>query len=326
MRPHTHNDALNVPAPQGADKIVVAALYKFVALKGLAQHQQALRTICRRKKIMGTVLLAKEGINGTISATYKDMQALMDWFGAHALFHDIKPKYSFAPAHIFYRMKVRLKKEIVTMGEPDIDPAHCVGRYVPPQEWDALIDDPETLVIDTRNDYEVAIGTFEHAVNPNTARFRDFPAWLDGYLAQLPADKQPKNIAMFCTGGIRCEKSTSYLVSKGFENIFHLEGGILKYLETQPEATSKWQGECFVFDHRVSVKHGLVPGDYDMCHACRMPLTAEEKNHAQYQAGMSCPKCYGTHNAAREQRFRERQKQIELARARGEKHIGARET
>ncbi|HCL48170.1 MAG TPA: hypothetical protein DHW86_01510, partial [Rhodobiaceae bacterium] len=222
----------------------------------------------------------------------------------------------------FHRMKVRLKQEIVSMGQPHIDPVGAVGTYVRPEDWNALITRDDTLVIDTRNAYEVAIGTFDGAVNPETDSFRAFPAWVDGYLAALPDDKRPKNIAMFCTGGIRCEKSTAYLVGQGYENIFHLQGGILKYLETVPQEDSTWQGDCFVFDERVSVTHGLAEGDYDMCHACRMPLSAAEKNLTSYEPGVACLHCIETRSEADRQRFRERQKQIKLATARGEKHIG----
>ena len=206
------------------------------------------------------------------------------------------------------------------MGQPDIDPVGDVGAYVKPVDWNALIADPDTLVIDTRNAYEVAIGTFDGAVNPQTDSFREFPAWVDNYLAQL--EEKPTNIAMFCTGGIRCEKSTAYLVGQGYENIFHLEGGILKYLETVEAADSAWQGECFVFDERVSVRHGLEEGDYDMCHACRMPLSAEEKQLNSYEPGVACVHCIDTRSEADRVRFRERQKQIKLAAARGETHIG----
>jgi UPF0176 protein len=219
-------------------------------------------------------------------------------------------------------MKVRLKREIVTMGQPDIDPENSVGTYVSPQDWNALISASDTLVIDTRNRYEVAIGTFENAVDPETASFRDFPAWIENYMADLPEEKRPKNIAMFCTGGIRCEKATSYLRARGYENVFHLEGGILKYLETMPAEDSAWRGECFVFDQRVSVKHGLAPGAYDQCHACRTPLTQEDKQRASFEHGVSCLHCIDAHDDSDRARFRERQKQIRLSKERGQAHIG----
>ncbi len=208
------------------------------------------------------------------------------------------------------------------MGEPHVDPAGLVGTYVQPQDWNALIHEPGTLVIDTRNDYEVAIGKFDTAVDPKTATFREFPDWVKANLDNLPKDERPKAIAMYCTGGIRCEKATSYLVAKGYENIFHLEGGILKYLETVPPEQSAWQGECFVFDQRVSVGHGLEPGPYELCNACRMPLSAEEKCSPLFEQGVSCPKCHGTHDTEKVASLRERQRQIDLARERGETHMG----
>ncbi|MEC7177293.1 MAG: rhodanese-related sulfurtransferase, partial [Pseudomonadota bacterium] len=235
----------------------------------------------------------------------------------------LEVKFSFAEEQPFYRMKVRLKKEIVTLGQPAVDPTNTVGTYVDPADWNRLIDDPDTLVIDTRNDYEVSIGTFENAVNPETSSFRDFADFVEDKLKPLIKDKKPKNIAMFCTGGIRCEKSTSYLLQEGFENVFHLKGGILKYLETIPQDNSKWQGECFVFDGRVSVGHDLQPGSYDMCHACRMPLSSEEKQHPAYRPGISCPKCIDNLSEAQIKRFSDRQTQVELAKQRGEAHIGS---
>ena len=298
----------------------VAAFYKFVRLDDFEALQPALQAHCKKHGVLGTILLAREGINGTVCGTQAAIDALMLAFAADARLADIKPKFSFASEPAFYRMKVRLKKEIVTMGQPDIDPVGDVGAYVKPADWNALIAVPDTLVIDTRNAYEVAIGTFDGAVNPETASFREFPEWIDGYLAQL--EEKPKNIAMFCTGGIRCEKSTAYLVGQGYENIFHLQGGILKYLETIAEDDSKWQGDCFVFDERVSVRHGLAEGDYDMCHACRMPLAAADKELNSYEPGVSCLHCIGARSEADRTRFRERQKQMRLAEARGEKHIG----
>jgi UPF0176 protein len=281
-----------------------------------------LQAHCVALGVLGTILLAREGINGTVCGSQAAIDGLMAAFGADARLADIQPKFSTAAAPAFHRMKVRVKSEIVTMGQPDIDPVGAVGAYVKPEAWNALIAEPDTLLIDTRNAYEVAIGTFDGAVDPQTTSFREFPEWVDAYLDALPADKQPKKIAMFCTGGIRCEKSTAYLVSKGFESIFHLEGGILKYLETVEEKDSAWRGDCFVFDQRVSVRHGLVEGDYDMCHACRMPLTEGEKNLNSYEPGVACLHCIDTHSEADRTRFRERQKQIKLAKARGEKHIG----
>ena len=311
---------ISVPEAPADTPIVVSAFYKFVALEDYKAIQPALQAHCKAHGVLGTILLAREGINGTVCGTQAAIEALMQAFAADARLADIKPKFSFASEPAFYRMKVRLKKEIVTMGQPDIDPVGAVGAYVKPADWNALIGDPDTLVIDTRNAYEVAIGTFDGAVNPETASFREFPEWIDNYLAQL--EEKPKNIAMFCTGGIRCEKSTAYLVGQGYENIFHLDGGILKYLETVDEADSAWQGDCFVFDERVSVRHGLAEGDYDMCHACRMPLAAEDKKLNSYEPGVSCLHCIEARSEADRTRFRERQKQMRLAEARGEKHIG----
>ena len=317
-----HKGPEPVPETPPDREVIVAAFYKFIHLSDPVGLQRDLQKTCEAADILGTILVAPEGINGTVCASHEGMSALMAYFADSAYFSDIQPKYSFAEEPAFYRMKVRLKREIVTMGQPDIDPENSVGTYVPPQDWNALIGVPDTLVIDTRNRYEVAVGTFENAVDPQTASFRDFPAWIENYMADLPENERPKNIAMFCTGGIRCEKATSYLRARGYENVFHLEGGILKYLETVAAEDSAWRGECFVFDQRVSVKHGLAPGAYDQCHACRMPLTAEEKQFASFEHGVSCLHCIDTHNEADRARFRERQKQMRLSKERGQAHIG----
>ncbi len=317
-----HKGPEPVPETPPDREVIVAAFYKFIHLSDPVGLQRDLQKTCEAADILGTILVAPEGINGTVCASHEGMSALMAYFADSSYFSDIQPKYSFAEEPAFYRMKVRLKQEIVTMGQPDIDPENSVGTYVPPQDWNALIGAPDTLVIDTRNRYEVAVGTFENAVDPQTASFRDFPAWIENYMADLPENERPKNIAMFCTGGIRCEKATSYLRARGYENVFHLEGGILKYLETVAAEESAWRGECFVFDQRVSVKHGLAPGAYDQCHACRMPLTAEEKQFASFEHGVSCLHCIDTHNEADRARFRERQKQMRLSKERGQAHIG----
>ena len=317
-----HKGPEPVPETPPDREVIVAAFYKFIHLSEPVGLQRDLQKTCEAADILGTILVAPEGINGTVCASHEGMSALMAYFADSAYFSDIQPKYSFAEEPAFYRMKVRLKQEIVTMGQPDIDPENSVGTYVPPQDWNSLIGAPDTLVIDTRNSYEVAVGTFENAVDPQTASFRDFPAWIENYMADLPENERPKNIAMFCTGGIRCEKATSYLRARGYENVFHLEGGILKYLETVAAEDSAWRGECFVFDQRVSVKHGLAPGAYDQCHACRMPLTAEEKQLASFEHGVSCLHCIDTHNEADRARFRERQKQMRLSKERGQAHIG----
>ena len=318
----THTSSPPVPETPPHKGVIVAAFYKFIHLSDPVAVQRDLQKACESAGILGTILIAHEGINGTVCASREGICALMTHFADSLCFSDIKPKYSFAEEPAFYRMKVRLKREIVTMGQPDIDPEKSVGTYVSPQDWNALISASDTLVIDTRNHYEVAIGTFENAVDPKTASFRDFPAWIENYLADLPEEKRPKNIAMFCTGGIRCEKATSYLRARGYENVFHLEGGILKYLETMPAENSAWRGECFVFDQRVSVKYGLAPGTYDQCHACRTPLTQEDKQRASFEHGVSCLHCIDAHDDTDRARFRERQKQIRLSKERGQAHIG----
>ncbi len=318
----THTSSPPVPETPSEKGVIIAAFYKFIQLSDPVAVQHDLQKACESAGILGTILIAHEGINGTVCALREGICALMAHFADSPYFFDIQPKYSFAKEPAFYRMKVRLKREIVTMGQPDIDPKNSVGTYVSAQDWNALISASETLVIDTRNRYEVAIGTFENAVDPETASFRDFPAWIENYMADLPEEKRPKNIAMFCTGGIRCEKATSYLRSRGYENVFHLEGGILKYLETMPAEDSAWRGECFVFDQRVSVKHGLAPGAYDQCHACRIPLTQEDTQRASFEHGVSCLHCIDAHDDADRARFRERQKQIHLSKERGQAHIG----
>ena len=318
----TYTSSPLVPETPPDKGVFVAAFYKFIHLSDPVAVQRDLQTACESAGILGTILIAHEGINGTVCASREGICALMAHFANSRYFSDIQPKYSFAEEPAFYRMKVRLKREIVTMGQPNIDAENSVGTYVSPQDWNALISASDTLVIDTRNRYEVAIGTFENAVDPETASFRDFPAWIENYMADLPEEKLPKNIAMFCTGGIRCEKATSYLRARGYENVFHLEGGILKYLETMPAEDSAWRGECFVFDQRVSIKHGLAPGAYDQCHACRTPLTQEDKQRASFEHGVSCLHCIDAHDDTDRARFRERQKQIRLSKERGQAHIG----
>ena len=298
--------------------LIVAALYKFAALPDFADHKNGIEAVCRAQGVKGTILLAAEGVNGTIAGSRAGIDAVLDHLRALPGCADLEHKESHAETMPFLRMKVRLKKEIVTMGVEGIDPTSTVGTYVEPEDWNTLISDPDVVVIDTRNDYEVGIGTFEGAVNPETETFREFPAWFEAF---KETNEKPK-IAMFCTGGIRCEKSTAYLKSQGIEDVYHLKGGILKYLETVPEAESKWEGECFVFDSRVSVGHGLELGSYDQCYACRRPITDEDKQTDAYVKGISCPACIGEFSEADKARFAERQKQIELARARGEEHIG----
>ena len=298
--------------------IVVTALYHFVRLDDHTQYRQPLLDLMEAREIRGTLLLASEGINGTVAGSETAIVELLDWLKSQPPFAGLSHKESRCADMPFYRTKVKLKKEIVTMGVEGIDPRHIVGTYVKPKDWNALISDPDVLLIDTRNDYEVGIGTFEGAVNPNTQTFREFPDYVE---RELDPERHTK-VAMFCTGGIRCEKSTAFLKEKGFDEVYHLEGGILKYLEEVPEAQSMWRGECFVFDNRVTVGHGLKPGNYDQCHACRRPISAADKTHAHFEAGVSCPHCYDEVTEERRQRFIERERQVQLARARGEHHIG----
>jgi len=301
----------------------VAAMYKFAALPDFETLQTPLQAVCRANQVMGTILLAEEGINGTVAGPRKGIELVVAHIQSDPRFEGISIKYSYTKKMPFHRMKVRLKKEIVTLGRPVADPNKQVGTYVKPEDWNDLISDPDVILVDTRNEYEVAIGTFRGAEDPKTASFREFPEWVEALKARVTEGKKPK-VAMFCTGGIRCEKASSYMKTEGFEDVYHLEGGILKYLENVSEEESLWEGECFVFDQRVSVEHGLTPGSYDMCHACRRPISEEEKAAPQYQPGVSCPHCYDASSPEQIARFRSRQKQIDLAKKRNEKHLGAR--
>ena len=298
--------------------IVVCALYKFVTLDEHEALRAPLLELMAEHEIRGTLLLASEGINGTVAGPRAAIDALLAHLKADPRLADLDHKESLDDENPFYRAKVRLKQEIVTLGVEGIDPRRSVGTYVEPEEWNDLISDPDTVLIDTRNEYEIGIGTFRNAVNPNTETFREFPEYVKQHLD--PA--QNKKVAMFCTGGIRCEKSTAYLKQLGFENVYHLKGGVLKYLEEVPEEKSMWEGECFVFDNRVSVGHGLVKGGHDQCHACRVPITEEDKLSPLYEKGVSCPRCHAAYTAERKARFKERERQITLARDRGENHIG----
>jgi UPF0176 protein len=302
--------------------VQVAAFYGFTAMAELPPLQQELRDLAEAGAVRGTILLAEEGVNGTISGPEGGVQAVLARLRQLPGLAGLEAKFSEAPQQAFHRLKVRIKREIVTMGCPTVKPAEQVGTYVPPQQWDALIRDPEVLVVDTRNAYEVAVGTFEGAMDPGTESFREFPAWVERELRPLVEQRQPKAIAMFCTGGIRCEKSTAYLLQQGFENVHHLQGGILRYLEEMPEQGSSWQGECFVFDQRVSVNHQLEPGSYSLCHACGLPLAPADREHASYREGVSCVHCIDCFSDADRARFAERQRQMHLARQRGEQHIG----
>lgn len=298
--------------------LTVAALYHFTRFTDPAALRGPLARLACGLGVKGSLLLAPEGINGTIAGSHTAIEAVLAHIRALPGCADLEWKESFSETMPFGRMKVRLKREIVTMGQPDVDPRARVGHYVEAADWNALISAPDVAVIDTRNDYEVAIGTFEGAIDPGTRSFSEFPAWWQANKARF----HNKRIAMFCTGGIRCEKSTNYLLGQGVEEVFHLKGGILKYLEEMPASDSLWRGGCFVFDQRVSVGHGLVPGDHRMCHACRRPLEPADRARPEYEEGVSCHHCIDEFDDARRARFRERQRQIELARARGEQHLG----
>jgi len=298
----------------------VAALYCFAPLTRYRELQAPLRDLCQRHGVKGTLLLAHEGINGTIAGSPEAIKAVVDFITTQPELKSPELKYSTASKMPFLRMKVRLKREIVTMGVEDIDPLHMAGTYVAPEEWNALINDEDTIVIDTRNDYECAIGSFSGAIDPKIKTFRDFPEWLQQHEEKL---RKAKKIAMFCTGGIRCEKSTAYARSLGFDEVYHLQGGILKYLETVPPEQSLWDGQCFVFDERVSVGHGLQEGDLILCRACRHPLSAQDRLHPHFEVGVSCAACYDERTEADRMRYRERNAQIALARERGQSHIGS---
>ena len=300
-------------------EIVVVALYQFIAVDDPEGMRKPLLDRMHDHGVKGTLLVAHEGINGTIAGSRASVDALLAWLKTDPRFAGLEHKESVTEDMPFYRSKVKLRKEIVTMGVPDIDPARNSGTYVEPRDWNALIEDPEITLIDTRNDYEVQIGTFDNAVNPKTDSFREFP---DFVKSKLDPGKH-KKIAMFCTGGIRCEKSTAYLKQQGFSEVYQLHGGILKYLEEVPEEKSHWHGECFVFDERVTVDHNLQRGHYDQCHACRMPITTKDKSSEHYVPGISCPHCFEQTSEEQRRGFAERQKQVELAKQRGEPHIGS---
>ncbi|MCU0801306.1 MAG: rhodanese-related sulfurtransferase [Rhodobacteraceae bacterium] len=296
--------------------LTVAAFYHFARLEAPATLRAPLAELAQAHGVKGSILLAREGVNGTIAGTAVAVQVVLDHIRAWPGFAALVWKESPAETMPFGRMKVKLKTEIVTMGQPDVDPTARVGHYVAPQDWNALIADPDVAVIDTRNDYEVMIGTFAGAIDPGTRSFREFPAWWQANKDRFAG----KRIAMFCTGGIRCEKSTNYLLGQGLNAVYHLQGGILKYLEEVPAAHSRWQGECYVFDDRVSVGHGLVPGDYVTCGACRRPVT--DRASPLYEEGVCCAACVDEYSAADRTRFRERQRQMTLAAARGKRHLG----
>lgn len=300
----------------------IAALYKFFDFPDYAEHRQRLFDIFDANGVKGTLLIAAEGVNGTIAGPPEGIDIALETLRAIEGCETLEAKFAEAEEAPFLRLKVRLKKEIVTMGIPGTDPNAMVGAYVEPKDWNALISDPDTILIDTRNDYEFAIGTFEGAIDPETKTFREFPEWFKEFKAERELEGRQPKVAMFCTGGIRCEKATNFVKAEGIKDVFHLKGGILQYLEDVPEDESLWRGECFVFDERVSVKHDLTPGDYDMCHACKRPITDEDKQGNSYVPGVSCPHCIDEMSADQKRRFAERQKQIQLARKRGEAHMG----
>jgi len=303
-----------MPMPQ----IVVCALYKFVTLENYQALRQPIHDVMEKNHVRGTLLLANEGINGTIAGSRHAIDTVITWLKSDPRLAELECKESITGVMPFNRTRVKLKKEIVTMGIEGIDPKQVVGTYVNAQEWNSLIDDPEVLVIDTRNDYEFQVGTFKNAINPNTQSFREFPQYVK---ENLDSDKH-KKVAMFCTGGIRCEKSTAFLKQQGFDQVYHLKGGILKYLEEMPIESTLWEGECFVFDERVTVNHQLEKGSYDQCNACRLPITEVDKISDKYQQGVSCPHCFDKVTLEQRARFSEREKQMALAKKRGESHLG----
>ncbi len=302
--------------------IHVAALYQFTRFDDCAAIQAPLAALCRANGVKGTLLLAPEGINGTIAGSDAAIEEVLAHIRALPGCAKLDVKHSRAATMPFHRMKVRLKREIVTMGAPDLDPAG-VGDYVAPQDWNALIDASDTIVIDTRNDYEVSIGTFARAIDPKTRSFREFPEWVRAHRSEWERDGNAPRIAMFCTGGIRCEKATAFLKAEGLEQVYHLKGGILAYLEQVPAEDSRWQGECFVFDERVSVGHGLAPGTHGLCRACRMPVSDDDRRSPLFVEGVACPACHAERTDEQRVRYAERHRQAALAAARGEAHVGA---
>ncbi|WP_439470172.1 oxygen-dependent tRNA uridine(34) hydroxylase TrhO [Brevundimonas sp.] len=313
-------------SPSPAAPFRVAALYRFARIEDREAVRDALEALCA-PDVRGILLVAHEGLNGTIAGPPEAVDRVLDGIRALPGFDRLELKFGTAETPPFRRMKVRIKAEIVTMGEPDLDPASDAGTYVPPDQWNALIADPDTLVIDTRNDYEAAVGAFEGAIQPNTRSFRDFPEWFrtEGRaLLDRPREGSgPPKVAMYCTGGIRCEKSTAFLKAEGIEEVFHLEGGILKYLETVPEPESLWRGECFVFDERVAVGHGLSEGSHSLCRGCRMPVSAEGRASPLYVEGVCCERCHDSRTPEQRDRYAERARQMEIAEKLGIDHVGA---
>ncbi len=298
----------------------VSAFYKFIPVPDPAELKQQLESFLESRSVLGTILVAREGVNGTVSGPEQEVEALLHFLASCLGIETLPFKVAEAPFRPFHRMKVRLKREIVTLGVEGVDPSRKVGTYVKPDEWNDLIRQQDVVLVDTRNDYEYAVGTFEGALNPKTQSFREFPKYVKEH---LDPDKTPK-VAMFCTGGIRCEKATSFLLEKGFKEVYHLEGGILEYLHQVPASESLWKGECFVFDERVTVNHDLEPGSYSMCHACRMPLSPDDLRSPHYAEGLSCPYCHDKITSEKRERLSQRNLQMKLARERNERHLGAR--
>ena len=303
------------------DKYIISTFYKFLVLENYKELKIKFDKSLSKTNIKGTILLANEGVNGTIAGSESDLKKFFLYIDKFSQFKDITPKFSSSNKNPFLRMKVRLKKEIVTIGIPEVSPSHQVGKYLNVKEWNELLNESDRMIIDTRNDYEVSIGTFKNSINPKIKSFRNFPNWVQKNLIDKKVSKKSK-IGMFCTGGIRCEKSTSYLKQLGFENVFHLDGGILKYLENVKSDENEWKGECFVFDYRVSLNDSLEKGEYDMCYACRMPLSKENKKNKHYLKGQSCEYCYDQTTIKQKKRFNEREKQIKLSKVKNFKHLG----
>jgi UPF0176 protein len=303
---------------------LVAALYKFSSISKPKELQDEIRSQLKELSIYGTILVGEEGLNGTIAGTHKKINEAVKYIKSIQGFSNLDIKFSQSQENPFVRLKVKLKKEIVTIGDESINPNHKVGDYIDPQDWNELISDKNTILIDTRNNYECSIGTFKNAINPNTVKFREFPEWIEDQNFS-DDEKDKKNFAMFCTGGIRCEKASSFMKERGFKNVNHLKGGILNYFEKIDASISLWEGECFVFDDRVSVKHDLSVGTYDMCHGCRMPITEKDKKNNKYIRGVACPTCFDNTSEEQKNRYMSRQKQVDLAKEKNQKHIGPKE-
>jgi len=302
---------------------LTAAFYKFIQLPDFAELKEPLLAFCEQQGVKGMILLATEGINSTIAGTPEGVHAVLAYLRQDPRLADLQHKEAWSDKAPFYRMKVRLKREIVTLGVPEANPSTLAGTYVKPADWNALISDLDVVVVDTRNDYEVGIGTFKGALDPNIQSFSQLPQWVNQAAALNPVTGKKPKVAMFCTGGIRCEKSTAFLRTQGFDEVYHLEGGILKYLETVPPEESLWQGACFVFDERVSVGHGLEVGEYGLCRACRMPISESDKLSPLFEDGVSCARCHAVTTDTQKAGARERKRQWDLAKARGLSWVGA---